>query len=489
MAKAFYVTTTLPYVNADPHIGFALELVQADVIARYRALCGDDVFFNTGTDEHGLKIYRKAQEEGKDTQAYTDEYAAKFKGLKEALNLHPALHFIRTTDPHHKAAAQEIWRRCAAAGDIYKKKYKGLYCVGDEAFIKEKDLVGGKCPDHPAMEPIEIEEENYFFKLSAYEEKLLTYLSREGVIVPEWRREEALAFVKRGLEDFSISRTKEKMPWGISVPGDESQVIYVWFDALTNYISTLGWPTSAKGSGEAKPEDLFEKFWTNGFTLQLAGKDQVRFQSIMWQAMLMSAGLKATDAVLYHGFITSGGQKMSKSTGNVIDPLAVVGEYGADALRYFLARHVHPFEDSDFTMEKFKEAYNANLANGLGNLAARVMQLAESHLLAPVFAGDTAFVFKYSPDIGAAMRGYDLNAVLDSIWAAVSRIDESIQKDQPFKVVKEDKQRGADMIIALVKQLAWIAKAIEPVMPETSAKILASVLANKKPENLFPRKE
>ncbi len=481
MGKPLYLTTTLPYVNAEPHIGFALEMVQADVIARYRTLLGDEVFFNTGTDEHGLKIFRKAEEEGKDTQAYVDEYAAKFKSLKGKLNLHPGLHFIRTTDAHHKAAAQEMWRRCLAKGDIFKKKYKGLYCVGDEAFIKETDLVDGKCPNHSTMEPIEIEEENYFFRLSAYQEKLLVYLSREGVIVPEWRREEAINFVRLGLEDFSISRTKEKMPWGVPVPDDDTQVMYVWFDALTNYISTLGWPEDAGGN--------FKKFWTEGETLQLAGKDQVRFQSIMWQGMLMSAGLEATDQVIYHGFITSDGTKMSKSLGNVIDPLAVAGEYGIDALRYFLARHVRPFEDSDFTMEKFKEAYNANLANGLGNLAARVMQLAESNLEKPVFAGDETFVFTYSPQIREAMGRYDLNTVMDSIWAAVSGIDQMIQKDQPFKVVKDDKKRGAEMITALVKQLAWIAKAIEPFMPDTSMKILQAVMENKKPENLFPRKD
>ncbi len=481
MAKSLYLTTTLPYVNADPHIGFALEMVQADVIARYRTLLGDNVFFSTGTDEHGLKIFRKAAEEGKDTQAYVDEYAAKFKRLKEKLDLHEELHFIRTTDAHHKAAAQEMWRRCLAQGDIFKKKYKGLYCVGDEAFIKETELVDGKCPNHPTMEPVEIEEENYFFRLSAYQEKLLAYLSREGVIVPEWRREEAINFVRKGLEDFSISRTKEKMPWGVPVPDDDTQVMYVWFDALTNYVSTLGWPEDAEGT--------FKKYWMEGETLQLAGKDQVRFQSIMWQGMLMSARLKTTDRILYHGFITSDGKKMSKSLGNVIDPLAVVAEYGTDALRYFLARHVHPFEDSDFTMEKFKEAYNANLANGLGNLAARVMQLAESNLDKPVFAEDETFVFSYSPQTQEAMRGYDLNTVMDSIWGAVSRVDQTMQKDQPFKIVKEDKKRGVEMIQGMVKQLAWIAKAIEPFMPDTSEKILHAVKANKKPENLFPRKD
>ena len=489
MGKPLYLTTTLPYVNAEPHIGFALEMVQADVIARYRTLLGDEVFFNTGTDEHGLKIYRKAAEEGKDTQAYVDEYAAKFRALKERLGLSPDLHFVRTTDPHHKEAAQELWRRCQAAGDIYKKKYKGLYCVGDEAFIKETELVDGKCPNHPTMDPIEIEEENYFFRLSDYQDKLLKYLSREGVIIPEWRRQEALNFVKAGLEDFSVSRIKEKMPWGVPVPDDETQVMYVWFDALTNYISTLGWPCFAKATQGKPDECLFEKFWVHGETLQLAGKDQVRFQSVMWQAMLMSAGLRETGTVFYHGFITSDGKKMSKSLGNVIDPFAIVDEYGIDALRYFLVRHVHPFEDSDFTMEKFKDVYNANLANGLGNLAARVMQLAETNLDKPVFAGGETFIFSYSPQIRDAMRAYDLNAVMDNIWAAVSEIDEAIQKEQPFKVVKEDKQRGAEMIVKMVKHLAWIAKAIDPFMPETSAAILQAVHANKKPVNLFPRKE
>ena len=217
--KTFYLTTTLPYVNAAPHIGFALEMVQADILVRYQALMGREVFFNTGTDEHGLKIYRKAQEEGKDPQTYVDEYAAKFRELKGHLNLYPDLRFIRTTDAHHKAAAQELWRRCAEKGDIYKKKYKGLYCVGDEAFIKESDLVNGKCPNHPNMTPIEIEEENYFFKLSAYQDRVLAYLNDPTVVIPDWRRQEAINFVKQGLEDFSISREKSRMSWGVPVPG------------------------------------------------------------------------------------------------------------------------------------------------------------------------------------------------------------------------------------------------------------------------------
>ena len=476
MKKTLYLTTTLPYVNAEPHIGFALEIVQADIYARYRALCGDEVFFNTGTNEHGLKIYRKAQEEGKDPQAYVDEYAAKFRMLKDKLDLSFDLHFIRTTDPSHAAAAQELWRRCATKGDIYKKKYKGLYCVGDEAFLKESDLVNGKCPNHKAMEPVEIEEENYFFKLSAYQDALLKYLDNKDVILPEWRRQEAIIFVNNGLEDFSISRIKEKMPWGVAVPDDDSQVMYVWFDALTNYISTLGWPEDADGN--------FKKFWENGETLQMAGKDQVRFQSIMWQAMLMSAGLPTTKKIVYHGFIISGGQKMSKSVGNVIDPYALVEEYGTDAARYFLARHVHPFEDSDFTMERFKEAYNADLANGLGNLVARVMQLSESNNVQTVF-----FSEKLPKPFTDSLEQFDFNEACDYIQSCVRRLDQKINEEKSFKTVKENPVTGKAMIQFYMQELSRIKQLIESIMPRTSEILATAIKQNKKPENLFPRKE
>lgn len=476
--KPFYLTTTLPYVNADPHIGFALEIVQADIIARYRALIGGEVFFNTGTDEHGQKIAQRAVEAGKDPQSYTDEYAAKFRSLKQLLNLYPGLHFIRTTDAHHKAAAQELWRRCENAGDIYKKKYKGLYCVGDEMFLKESDLVNGRCPNHPNMEPIEIEEENYFFRLSKYQDQLLEYLSDPKVVLPDWRREEAINFVKRGLEDFSISREKSRLAWGVPVPGDDSQVMYVWFDALTNYISTLGWPEDVEGD--------FKRFWEEGETVQLAGKDQVRFQSIMWQAMLMSAGLPTTKRVVYHGFITSGGQKMSKSLGNVIDPTAIVQEYGVDALRYFLARHVHPFEDSDVTMERFKEAYNADLANGLGNLASRVLTLAEKNLSGPVQSPEPAGFDIHYRD---ALENFEYDAAINFVMAHVERLDKEITEKQPFKLVKTDPDAGREMISRMALDLYAIARMLQPFMPSTSDAIKVAILANKKPENLFPRKE
>lgn len=420
----------------------------------------------SGTDEHGLKIYRKAQEEGRDVQEYVDEYAEKFKSLKDLLNLSPDLHFIRTTDEKHIKAAQEMWKRSMGKGDIYKKKYKGLYCVADEAFVKETDLVDGKCPNHPTLDLVEIEEENYFFKLSNYKDKLKEYLSKEGVVVPEWRRVEALN-IADALEDFSISREKSRLPWGVPVPGDDTQVMYVWFDALTSYISTLGWPE----------EGDFDTFWDKGNTLQLAGKDQVKFQSVMWQAMLMAAGVKNTDQIFYHGHITSGGQKMSKSIGNVIHPKELVDEYGVDALRYYLLRHISTFEDGDITPESFKEAYNANLANGVGNLTSRIMKLAETNLSGPVDTKPTTHA-----TLEETMEKFELGKAMNHIWSEIGELDRHIQETKPW----ETKDTG--IITELVQKLAHIGYSLKAFMPETSEKILAAIKANKLETGLFPRK-
>ena len=492
--KPKYITTTLPYVNSDPHIGFAYEIVVADALTRYWRLIGHEVFFNTGTDEHGQKIAQKADEAGKSRQAYVDYYANEFKKLAAAttgLNLSYAEggNFIRTTDPAHKAAAEAIWERCASnlneAGesDIYKKKYKGLYCVGCELFYKESELDANQCCLIHGKPVQEIEEENYFFRLSRYQRYLEEYLARPGVIVPEWRRQEAINFVAAGLEDFSISREKVRLNWGVPVPGDEDQVMYVWFDALTNYISTLGWPET---SGD------FTKFWTNGEVLQLAGKDQVRFQSIMWQAMLKSAGVKATDKVVYHGFINSGGQKMSKSLGNVISPYELIARYGTDATRYLLLRHVHPFDDSDVTWERLDEWYTADLVNGLGNLVSRVMKMAETHLeekhdAAALTPADWHSV--YSEQYTEPLAALDTQAALNTIWQHIQLGDRCITETEPFKVIKIDRAAGQEIIKNLRASLFLLAKRLEPFMPETAKIILEAIAANKKPENLFPRLE
>lgn len=467
--KARYITTTLPYVNSDPHIGFAAEVVVADALARAWRLQGQEVFFNTGTDEHGQKIAQKADEKGEGRQEYVDHYAGEFAKLRDLLGLSYD-NFIRTTNEDHKKAAQELWRRCEAKGDIYKKKYKGLYCVGDEMFMKESELVNGRCPNHPNLELQEIEEENYFFKLSNYQLYLDVYLSHEGSVVPEWRRQEAINFVKAGLEDFSISREKSRLNWGVPVPGDENQVMYVWFDALTNYISTLGWPKDVDGH--------FKKFWEEGQTLQLAGKDQVRFQSIMWQAMLKSADLPATQCVAYHGFITSGGQKMSKSLGNVIAPSELVARYGTEATRYLLLRHVNPFEDTDITWERLDEWYTANLVNGLGNLTARILKMSESHLASGT-EGDG--------DTHVAVEEYNVQTAMDTIWSGIQKLDEKITETEPFKLIKTEPEKAREIIDYLRVQLISIGYALTAFMPETAQVIIGSVRANKKPENLFAR--
>lgn len=475
-----YLTTTLPYVNAAPHVGFALELTEADAYVRFRKLMGDEVFFNTGTDEHGLKIYRNAQAAGVEPQAYVDGFAEKFRGLKDLLDLSEDVHFIRTTDPHHKHAAQEFWKRCEAAGDIYKKAYSVKYCVGCELEKTDSELENGKCPIHPNLEVELIEEENYFFRFSKYQNALLAlYAENPDFVVPASRFGEIQAFVARGLEDFSISRLKSKMPWGIPVAGDETQVMYVWFDALVNYVSTLGWPENT---------EQFEGFWGRKDApnaQQIAGKDNLRQQSAMWQAMLMSAGLPTSKQILIHGFITSGGQKMSKSLGNVIDPVKLVEEYGTEALRYFLLRHVHPFEDSDVTEERIKEAYNGNLANGLGNVVSRVMTMAQEHLDAPVLVETNTI----PEDFIAAMNQYKFNEAMEVIWRGIAKLDQTIAEEKPFSTIKTEPERAKALIAELVREVYTIGRMLNPVMPKTSVLIKTAVKENKKPENLFPRKE
>ncbi|OGJ02689.1 methionine--tRNA ligase [Candidatus Nomurabacteria bacterium RIFCSPLOWO2_12_FULL_46_14] len=473
----FYITTTIPYVNAEPHIGFALELVQSDAIARYQRLMGRQVFFSTGTDEYGQKIFEASQKEGKNVQDYVDYYAQKFLNLKEILNISND-NFIRTTSKENILAAQEFWRLCDEKGDIEKRIYQGLYCVGCEKFITEKDIINGKCPLHPSLDLETVEEENYFFKLSNYRQDLLKYLKKEKSIIPEWRRQEAIDFVQNAMEDFSISRSVERFSWGIPIPGDDKQVMYVWFGAFINYISTLGWPEN---------REQFKKFWQEGETIQTAGKDMVKFQSVMWQGMLLSAGLPTTDTIVYHGFITGeGGIKMSKSIGNVINPVEIVKEYGTDALRYFLLREISPFEDSPFTMERFKESYNANLANGLGNLASRVLTLSEKYL------------DECPEDLDNPLKNhffnlldkFDIKQGVDFVWNQIQFVDKLIQSTEPFKVVKLNADEGKNLIYHLIQKLFGIAEMLEPILPETSSTLKKLIKENKKPEQpLFPRKD
>ena len=473
--EPFYITTTLPYVNAKPHIGFALEIVQADAIARYHKLLGDEVFFNFGTDEHGLKIYHKAQEAGKESQIYVDEYAAKFDELKKALNL-SYNNFIRTTDPHHIKAAQEIWKRCNDNGYIEKGVYKAKYCVGCELEKQDSELVDGKCPIHPGQELQLIEEENYFFKFSKFQDKLLgLYKNNPDFVIPKNRLVEITNFVISGLQDFSISRLKEKMPWGVPVPGDDKQVMYVWFDALTNYISALGWP---------EDKEHFTKFWgtkNKPNAIQVAGKDNLRQQSAMWQAMLMAADLPLTKQILIHGFLTIGGKKISKSSGESVDPVEYVDKYGTDALRYYLMAKINPFEDSDFTKESFEQAYQADLANGLGNLVARVARLAE---LNKVNAGKSG-MHEFDKFVVEAINQYRFDWAIDEIWKNISKLDDVINKEELWK----NTSTKIPVLVDIIEEIRQIAYDLKPFLPETAEKIENQFKGPKikSSEPLFPR--
>lgn len=489
--KKFYITTTLPYVNADLHLGHALEFVRADAIARYKKLAGFEVFFNTGTDEHGLKVFKKAEEGKIDPQKYVDSFAPNFQRFIHELGMSEDIRVVRTTDRHHMKATQAFWKLCDQAGDIYKKTYKIKYCVGCELEKTDSELVNGKCAIHPHLTPELIDEENYFFRFSKYQQKLLDlYEKNPKFVVPESRFNEIKAFVGRGLEDFSISRLRSKMPWGVPVPGDEMHVMYVWFDALVNYISTLGWPENT---------EQFEKFWVGGTPVQYCGKDNLRQQSAMWQAMLLSANLAPTHTIVIDGFVTgSGGVKMSKSLGNVVNPFDIVAEYGTDALRYFVLRELQPFEDSPFTIEQFKQSYNANLANGLGNLVSRVMKMAITNNI--VFNKETDILLEgvggkiYDSKYLSGFEEFNLQKSCDAIWEMISWDDSRIQSSQPFKKIKSDDENdrkyAAMDIRVLLADLYKIAEYLIPIMPSTAEKIMELVQNNKMPDKpLFMRKD
>jgi methionyl-tRNA synthetase len=488
-SKPFYITTTLPYVNSEPHIGFALEIIRADVVARIKKIQGFDVFFNTGTDEHGIKIYKKAQENNEDAQKYVDRVSEYFRNLlkEDGLNISKDIHFIRTTDDYHKDSAKAFWIKVRENGYIYKKNYKIKYCIGCELEKTDSELIDGKCPLHPLQELELIEEENYFFKFSAFQDKLLNlYRDKDGFVIPDSRYKEIKSFVEKGLEDFSISRLKEKMPWGVEVPDDDKHVMYVWFDALANYISAIGWPHDMEN---------FNKWWNEtGGVVQYCGKDNLRQQSAMWQAMLMAAGLNPSKNIIIDGFITGeGGIKMSKSLGNTVSPFDMVREYGTDALRYFVIRELHSFEDGPFTQQMFKDAYNANLANGLGNLVNRVLKMSEKYL-GEEKIDETVFIntkndFK-DKVFDIVVQTFDMRQATNLIWDKIQKMDQDIQQKKPFEVAKTDMKKAKSIVRDLIQELIVITDTIEPFLPQTYSLIKTSILANKMPEKpLFLRKD
>lgn len=490
----FFITTAIDYVNAPPHLGHALEKTQADVIARYQRLLGKDVFFLTGTDEHGAKVARAAQAQGKSPEEFADEISATFRDLTKKLNISND-DFIRTSDQtRHWPAAQKFWN--LIKDDLYKKNYEGLYCVGHEAFIKKSDLVDGVCPLHKT-EPEKIKEENWFFKLTKYKKEVKQKIeSGEMKVIPETRKQEILNLIDDA-EDVSFSRPSKDLKWGIPVPNDDTQTMYVWADALTNYISALGY-------ADENPE--FEKFWPAD--VHLVGKDILRFHAMIWPAMLLSAGLPLPKAIYVHGFINVDGEKMSKTIGNVVDPFEAVEKYGAEVVRYFLLREIPSGDDGDFSYKKLEERYNGDLANGLGNLVQRVATLVEDGLDGELIFKKEDFIegglpaeVKDKTPFERNINDFRLHDALGDIWRKVGEANVFIADRKPWKEVKENPTEFLKTMVTAVSVIHHIAWLLQPFMPETAdkiAKIFGDDLSNKEiPENykfvvkkgegLFPR--
>lgn len=484
--KKLYITTAIPYVNARPHIGFALELIQTDVIARWHRQQGIDVRFLTGTDENALKNVQAAEEAGRETSEFVAENAELFKNLLTILTISNN-DFIRTSaEERHIKGAQKLWSACKPK-DIYQKKYKGLYCLGCEEFKLEKDLVNGECSEHPGKKLQEVEEENYFFRLSGYQNEILKRIESGDInIMPEGRRNETMSFIKSGLEDFSISRSSERAKhWGIEVPGDPNQIMYVWFDALSNYINALGYAQNAEN---------FQSYWQQGETLHVIGKGINRFHTVYWPAMLLSAGIALPKKIFIHGYITVDGQKMSKTIGNVIDPVELVEKYGVDPVRYYLLREIPAGEDGDFSYKKFEDRYNGDLANGLGNLVARVATLGEKASPMPVqeSEGVAKEIKRVRVLAQKYMESFRLNEALGIIWELISYGDKYINNTKPWTM--KDDPAALRRVIADVALLIDATRELsEPFLPETAQKIREQITVNvkeiiiKKTGNLFPR--
>lgn len=474
MNKPFFITTAIDYVNAAPHVGHAVEKVLTDVVARYHRLSGDETYFLTGSDENSLKNVQAAEKAGRKTEEFVAENAESFKALAQSLNL-SFDQFIRTTETRHFEGAQKMWSAFKKE-DLYKKKYHGLYCVGCEEFKLEKDLVDGKCPEHQ-KEPEVVEEENWFFKLSNYQEKLLELIENDTLkIYPDYRKNEVVSFIKMGLEDFSVSRSVERARnWGVPVPGDESQIMYVWVDALSNYITALDYA----GDGE-----LYGKFWKGeGERVHVIGKGILRFHAIYWPAMLLSADLPLPTTIYAHEYLTINGQKMSKSLGNVIYPNELVEKFGIDGTRYLLLTALPYSKDGDLSWEKMTEKYNADLANGLGNLVSRVVKLSEKlkdEEKEAYLSGGSAL-----ENLNSFLFKFDISGALNNIWVTVKHANEFLAKEEPWKLESES-EKFTQVLKESRKMLAQIAFEIKPFLPGTSEKI-ESALKTGTVEPLFQR--
>ena len=512
-----YITTAIDYVNGEPHVGHAVEKIEADVLARYYRENGGDVYFLTGVDENSLKNVLAAKKEGKDTKEFVDENTAKFESLKSLLNLSYD-QFIRTATPEHFEGCQKFWQ-ALKADDIYKKNYKGLYCVGCEEFKAKKELIDGKCPEH-LKEPEEIEEENYFFKLSNYQDKLLEIIEQNKVkITPEFRRNEVISFIKGGVDDFSISRSRERAcNWGVPVPGDENQIMYVWVDALANYITALGYGSSLShpaldagstnslsvdsrlrgndGIRSANNESLYQKFWAgDGQKIHIIGKGIMRFHAVYWLALLLSADLPLPSEIYIHEYLTVDGQKMSKTIGNVIYPRDLVKKYGADGARYLLLSALPYTSDGDITWERMDQKFNADLANGLGNLLNRTINMinkynlkSQTSLLRQDYGGQANLksTTENLKPVSELIEAKKFELALKEIWKGIKEQNQYIDKEKPWELNKNNPEKLAEVLSNVHSFLSYLAIQLSPFMPETAEK-MSKQLESLEPEALFPR--
>ena len=464
MEKKLYIATSIPYVNGEPHIGHPLDPLFADIWARYQRQNGHEVRFQVGTDEHGNKIAMKAAEAGLDPKAYVDKTYVGFEALEKKLGV-TYTDYIRTTDPHHISSVQYIWQKLQPY--IYKGSYEGWYCVGCESFVTDKEATenNGVCPDH--QQPYQrLSEDNYYLKASAFSDQIKQAISTgEMQIIPDFRKKEFLELIKDGVQDVSISRPKKNLSWGVPVPGDPEQVMYVWMDALTNYITVLGYPDNA----------AWQEYWPAD--VQVMGKDNLRFHAGIWPAILLGLGLPLPKRLLVHGFVNVGGAKQSKSMGNGVNPNEILDNYGLDAFRYFFSRHIPTLGDGDFTWEKFETAYNTELVNDLGNVVQRVAGMITKYQSGVI--GEVPVVEHDMGPYRQFMDSLEFNKAMDEIWAMVRSLNQYIENVKPWEIAKglgkdtESTSHLAEVLASAVGAITQIGTLLVPFLPETSDKIKA----------------
>lgn len=472
-AKKFYITAAIPYVNAKPHIGHALEFVQSDTVARYKKMQNYDVLFLSGGDENALKNVQAAEKAKIPVEKFVKQNSEFFEKLAADLNIGFDIFQRGSDQKKHFHSSQELWRRCLKNGDIYKKEYRGLYCVGCEAFYEKSELnEKGECFEHPGKKLSEVAEENYFFKLSKYQEQLVKIIAEDIIrIIPEFRKNEIMAFLDKPLHDISISRSNERARnWGVPVPDDPGQRIYVWFDALNIYQS---------GVGFGWDKEMYKKYWPAD--VHVIGKGIARFHAVYWPAFLLSAKLDLPKTIFIHGYITVEGQKMSKTVGNVVDPNILREKYGVDALRYYLLREIPPYDDGDFSRTRMKEIYDSDLANELGNLVSRLTNLAEKDKLTV----NSKTMEQFNNETTELFEKFKFNKILENIWLEIKALNKSIDDFAPWNRTAEERK---DFLIRSVNRLGQIGFQLQPFIPDTASAIIKSTRGKiKKVQPIFPR--